>query len=159
MSHFLAGVVWIERGRRVKIEKRPCIHLLLSRGCSDARWSRIVFYCRGLEKFRLRIEARAGDSQLCVVVIDSGGRGILKNGDAWEGTLWRMCGLRREGIEGIDQTSKMKKTNGQDTQHRFVSTAPTSSLLAPPAPPAKKQSIVCTLNIAPQLHPSRNTNK
>lgn len=122
MSHFLAGVVWIERGRRVEIEKRPCIDLLLSRGCSDAHWSRIVFCCRGLEKFRLRIEAHAGDSQLCIVVIHSGGRGILNNGDAWEGTLWRMCGLRRQGIEGIDQTSKMKKTNGQDTQHPFVST-------------------------------------
>ena len=40
----------------------------LSRECSDARWSRIVFCCRGLEKFRMRIEGRAGDPDLCVVL-------------------------------------------------------------------------------------------
>jgi hypothetical protein len=37
----------------------------------------------------------------CVVIYGEG-REILKNGDAWEGRLSRMCGLGGEGIEGID---------------------------------------------------------
>jgi hypothetical protein len=87
---------------------------------------------------------------------------MLKNSDACARRLWRMCGmcgLGKEVIEGIVVKHQMKTTTGQDTQHPFISTAPTSSMLAPPAPPPKKQRLVCTLNIAPQLHPGRNTNK
>jgi hypothetical protein len=46
----------------------PCVDFLLSGKCSDARWSRIVFCCRGLEKFGVRIEGRAGNPDLCVVL-------------------------------------------------------------------------------------------
>lgn len=54
----------------METENWPFIDLPLSRKSSDARWSQIVFCSRGFEKFRLRIEVRAGDSDLCVIVID-----------------------------------------------------------------------------------------
>ena len=89
MNHFLAVVVCIERVRRVEIEKRPCIDAL-----ENAVTLAGVGLCFVAEVSR-SLDEKAVLGILTYVL-------LLKNGDAWQGRLWRMCGLGGEGVEGID---------------------------------------------------------